>query len=216
MTACDQRRRFLHLAACRSLGAGGTLAGGLLLTGPAGAASAWRATSTTSTISTTDEGGAAGGTRLSDPPGARALAFTHTHTGERLRRVYAVGSRYLDDALAALDRLLRDHYSGQVGRIDPALFDQLHRLQQALGSRAPFEVISGFRAAATNERLRTTRGGGVARRSLHLDGRAIDIRLPDVPLADLRDAARSLRAGGVGFYPQERFVHLDTGPVRAW
>ena len=77
-------------------------------------------------------------------------------------------------------------------------------------------MISGYRCPATNTTLRNTRGGGVARRSLHMDGKAIDVRLPGVPLADLRDAALSLGMGGVGFYPREQFVHVDTGPVRRW
>jgi len=212
MTTCPQRRRLLHLGTRGALSATGLLAGGGLL-GP-GAARAAAPAEARDTVPVNRPAGPSGGPAVL--PDGRHLAFAHTHTGERLHLVFAIGAHYLDDALAALNRLLRDHYSGHVGRIDPALFDQLHRLQQLLGSAAPIEVISGFRSGATNERLRRTGGGGVARRSLHLDGRAIDIRLPDVPLADLRDAARSLRAGGVGFYPRERFVHLDTGPVRAW
>ncbi|MGE4376958.1 MAG: YcbK family protein, partial [Burkholderiaceae bacterium] len=80
----------------------------------------------------------------------------------------------------------------------------------------PFEVISGYRSPATNNTLRNTRGGGVAKHSLHMVGKAIDVRLPGVPLTELRDAALSLRQGGVGFYPSAQFVHLDTGPVRRW
>ncbi len=147
---------------------------------------------------------------------ARRLAFQHLHTGERLTVVYAEQDQYLPDALGALNRLLRDHYSGEVGTIAPALFDQPHRLQQLLGNAQPIQVISGYRAPSTNARLRETRGGGVARRSLHMDGRAIDVRLPGVELATLRDAALSLRAGGVGYYPRDQFVHLDNGPVRRW
>jgi uncharacterized protein YcbK (DUF882 family) len=149
-------------------------------------------------------------------PSARRLAFQHLHTGERLAVVYAEQDQYLPDALGALNRLLRDHYSGEVGTIAPALFDQLHRLQQLLGNAQPIQVISGYRAPSTNARLRETRGGGVARRSLHMDGRAIDVRIPGVPLGTLRDAALGLRAGGVGYYPREQFVHLDNGPVRRW
>jgi uncharacterized protein YcbK (DUF882 family) len=115
-----------------------------------------------------------------------------------------------------LNHFLRDHYTGEVGSMDPQLFDLLHRVRRALGSTAAFQVISGYRAPATNLRLRLTRGGGVARNSLHTEGRAIDVRLPGVALAELRDAALSLRAGGVGFYPREDFVHLDTGRVRHW
>jgi uncharacterized protein YcbK (DUF882 family) len=147
---------------------------------------------------------------------ARSLALLHTHTGEHIDLVYAIGEQYVPAAMAALNHFLRDHYSGEVGRIDPGVFDQLHQLQQRLDSRAAFEVISGYRCPATNARLRATRGGGVATNSLHLQGRAIDVRLAGTPLADLRDAALSLRGGGVGYYPRERFVHLDTGRVRTW
>jgi uncharacterized protein YcbK (DUF882 family) len=149
-------------------------------------------------------------------PAARDIALVHLHTRERIATVYAEGERYVAAALAGLNRFLRDHRSGDVGEMDPRLFDLLRRLRLELGSDRPFDVISGYRSPATNEHLRTTRGGGVSRRSLHMDGRAIDVRLPGVPLADLRDAARALRVGGVGFYPREDFVHLDTGPVRAW
>jgi uncharacterized protein YcbK (DUF882 family) len=146
----------------------------------------------------------------------RGLALAHTHTHERISLVYAQDEQYLPQALGALNRFLRDHYTGDVGVIDPRVFDQLHQVRQLLGSATPFEVISGYRCPATNTQLRSTRGGGVARNSLHMEGRAIDVRLPGVPLAELRDAARSLQAGGVGYYPGEQFVHLDTGRVRHW
>jgi len=148
--------------------------------------------------------------------GDRALALAHTHTGEQLQLVYAHDDRYLPDALGSLNHFLRDHYTGDVGVIDPQLFDLLHQVRRVLGSGGTFEVISGFRCADTNNRLRLSRGGGVAQHSLHMDGRAIDVRLRDVALADLRDAALSLRGGGVGFYPREQFVHIDTGRVRRW
>lgn len=148
--------------------------------------------------------------------GQRLLAMAHTHTGETLELAYAQGPLYLPEALGTLNHFLRDHYSGEVGRIDPRLFDLLHRLRLALGSNAEYEVISGYRCPATNQRLRSSRGGGVARRSLHMDGQAIDLRLRGTALGDLRDAALSLRGGGVGFYPRDRFVHLDTGRVRRW
>ncbi|HSN31208.1 MAG TPA: DUF882 domain-containing protein, partial [Ideonella sp.] len=123
--------------------------------------------------------------------------------------------RYLPDALAAVDRLLRDFRSGEVAAIDPALLDLLHALAMTTGAQGPFEVISGFRSPATNEMLRH-RSSGVASGSLHMLGQAIDIRVAGVPLAGLRNAALSLRAGGVGFYPASDFVHVDTGRVRAW
>jgi len=146
---------------------------------------------------------------------ARRLTFLHTHTGERLSVVYAYGDRRVPDALAALDWLLRDFRNDAQHRIDPALFDHLHTLHRATGSRAAFEIISGYRSPQTNAMLHR-KSDGVAARSLHLVGQAIDVRLADVPLADLRDAALSLRAGGVGFYPTSNFVHLDTGRVRRW
>jgi uncharacterized protein YcbK (DUF882 family) len=147
---------------------------------------------------------------------SRSLVMVHTHTRERIDVVYAVGDHYVPHALGLLNRFLRDHYSGEVGTIDPRVFDLLHRAQRELSSAQAFEVISGYRCAATNGRLRDTRGGGVAKHSLHMEGRAIDVRLPGTALADLRDAALSLRGGGVGYYPREQFVHLDTGRLRSW
>jgi len=147
---------------------------------------------------------------------ARELSMVHTHTHEQIETVYAVADAYVPDALTSLNRFLRDHYTGDIGRIDPRLFDLLHQIRLLASGTRPFEVISGYRCAATNQTLRTTRGGGVARASLHMEGRAIDVRLPGVALADLRDAALSLQAGGVGYYPDQQFVHIDTGRVRRW
>ena len=155
-------------------------------------------------------------TAFASSAGERSLAFDHTHTREKLSLVYAAGGEYVAQALAKLNHLLRDHYSGDVGVIDPQLFDLLHRVRTELGAREPFQVISGYRCPVTNDKLRNARCGGVATRSLHMDGKAIDIRIPGVPLAELRDAALSLRAGGVGYYPREQFVHVDTGRVRTW
>lgn len=148
----------------------------------------------------------------------RSLAFRHTHTREHISLVYAADGDYLPDALSLLNRFMRDHYSGTVGQMDPQLFDVLHKIRLALRSQSlpAYEVISGYRCPDTNNKLRTTRGGGVAKRSLHMEGKAIDVRLPGVPLAELRDAATALRAGGVGYYPGEQFVHIDTGRVRTW
>lgn len=146
----------------------------------------------------------------------RGLALVHTHTHEKIDLMYADGQDFLPAALGSLNRFLRDHYSGDIGLMDPQLYELLHGTQQLLGSKGAFEVISAYRCPATNANLRQTRSGGVARHSLHMEGRAIDVRLPGVPLADLREAALSLRGGGVGFYPGEQFVHLDTGRVRSW
>jgi len=143
------------------------------------------------------------------------LAFLNTHTGERLDVVYAEQGRYQDDALAAIDRLLRDHRTGEVASIDRTLLDALARLRASLETEQPFHVISGYRSPATNARLAAA-SSGVARRSLHLEGRAIDIRLPGRSLEQVRRAAVSLQAGGVGYYRSSDFVHLDTGRVRTW
>jgi uncharacterized protein YcbK (DUF882 family) len=145
----------------------------------------------------------------------RIVSFRHTHTGESLSLAYAHGDTYLPEALARVDWFLRDFRNGESRPIDPQLLDRLNLLSELTGTRAPFEVISGYRSPATNAALQR-RGAGVASGSLHLEGRAIDVRLADVALADLRDAATSLRVGGVGFYPESRFVHLDTGRMRRW
>ena len=146
---------------------------------------------------------------------ARALSFEHSHTGERLALTYAVGDAYVPRALQAVAHFLRDFRNGETHAIDPRLLDQLHALATATATKAPFEVISGYRSPMTNRRLREL-GHGVAANSLHLTGQAIDIRLRDIALAELRDAALSFRAGGVGYYPTSDFVHIDTGPVRWW
>ena len=146
----------------------------------------------------------------------RVLTFAHLHTAERLTVQYSDGLRYLPDALGAINHLLRDFRTGAEHAIDPRLLDLLHALHGVTGSTRPFEIISGYRSPQTNTMLRRTGSGGVASGSLHMRGQAIDLRLPDVPLAFLRDAALSLRRGGVGYYPSSNFVHVDTGRVRRW
>ena len=145
----------------------------------------------------------------------RALRFDNLHTNEKLSVEYFAADRYLPDALSAVNHLLRDFRTGDVGTIDPALLDLLHGVAAMTGSKRAFDVISGYRSPATNETLRQS-SNGVASGSLHLRGQAIDIRLADVPLATLRDAARSMRSGGVGYYAASDFVHVDTGRVRYW
>lgn len=145
----------------------------------------------------------------------RVLRLDNLHTGEKLAVEYFSAGRYLDDGLTAVNHVLRDFRSGDVGAIDATLLDLLHGLATLTGSQHPFQVISGYRSPATNAALRE-RSSGVASTSLHMRGQAIDIRLPDVPLATLRQAALSLQAGGVGYYAASNFVHVDTGRVRAW
>jgi uncharacterized protein YcbK (DUF882 family) len=145
----------------------------------------------------------------------RTLSFLHTHTGEATRVVYWADGAYVDEGLAQIDRVLRDHYSGEVHEIAPDLLDLLHALSEQLESSGPFHVISGYRSPNTNARL-AAHSGGVARRSLHMAGQAIDIRLPGRALPALRDAALALRRGGVGYYAASDFVHVDVGRVRRW
>lgn len=139
----------------------------------------------------------------------------HTHTGESLRATYYQDSCYQSDCLARVNYLLRDFRTGDVHRIDPALLDILFDVQSMAGCDAPFEVISGYRSPATNAMLHS-RSEGVAVHSMHLEGRAIDVRLRGFPTHNLAALARTLARGGVGFYPQSDFVHIDTGPVRTW
>ena len=152
---------------------------------------------------------------LAELKNAKTLTLEHTHTGERLAITYAVGDDYVPASLKKVNQFLRDHYSGTVGRMDPELLDLLYDIKQECGVEEPFQVISGYRCPSTNRKLRK-RSRGVARKSLHMEGRAIDVRLPGVPLAVLRDAAVSLKAGGVGYYAGQQFIHIDTGGVRQW
>jgi uncharacterized protein YcbK (DUF882 family) len=145
----------------------------------------------------------------------RSLGFLNIHTGERLSAVYWADGGYLPDALAEIDQLLRDYRTGEVKPIDRNLLDLLHLLRSKLDSSAPFHVISGYRSPTTNKML-AKRSGGVARKSLHMRGMAIDMNLPGRDLAALHRAARSLQLGGVGYYPKPGFVHLDVGRVRYW
>lgn len=148
-------------------------------------------------------------------PAVRTLAFDNLHTGERAKIAYWADGEYLPDALKQVNFILRDFRNGEIHPIDPKLLDLLNQLHFRLESAEPFEVISGYRSAATNAMLRSE-GHGTATKSLHVQGQAIDIRLADRKLTDLHTAAVSLRAGGVGFYPSSDFVHVDVGRVRYW
>ncbi|MEX1206829.1 MAG: DUF882 domain-containing protein [Dongiaceae bacterium] len=147
--------------------------------------------------------------------GQRSLSFRHLHTGERLTATYWADGTYVGEALARIDRLLRDFRTDEVKAIDPRLLDLLNLLGRKMDSRTPFEVISGYRSPATNATLAAA-GHGVATKSLHLRGMAIDVRLPGRRLKDLHRAALALRGGGVGYYPATDFVHVDVGRVRSW
>jgi uncharacterized protein YcbK (DUF882 family) len=146
---------------------------------------------------------------------AHRLSFYHIHTGEKLAVTYREHGELVPQALAAVNHYLRDFRNEQTHDIDVGLLDRLHALFTAFDERGNFEVISGYRSPQTNAALRhvTT---GVAERSLHIEGRAIDVRLTSAKTAALRDAALALKAGGVGYYPDSNFVHIDTGNIRSW
>ncbi len=146
---------------------------------------------------------------------ARTLSFLHTHTGERLSVDYFQDGRYQPEGLEQVNHLLRDFRNDEVHRIDPALLDTLFDLQSLTQTDTVFEVISGYRSPATNAMLRRSTEG-VAVHSMHLEGRAIDVRLERFSTATLARLARSMGRGGVGFYATSDFVHVDTGRVRSW
>lgn len=148
----------------------------------------------------------------------RSLSFFHTHTSERLTTAYCTAGEYVAAELTGINHLLRDFRVDEIKPIDPQLLDLLYELTTRLGADQPFHVISGYRSPQTNAMLHE-RGGahsGVATHSLHMEGKAIDIRVPGIRLEHLRDTAKALRVGGVGYYPESNFVHVDTGRVRYW
>jgi len=145
----------------------------------------------------------------------KTLALQNTTTGDSLNVTYFEKGRYLPDALHEINHLYRDHLTDEVHPVDTALLDQLHDLQATLGTKKPIHVICGYRSPFTNAHLRRN-SRGVARNSLHMQGRAIDIRIAGVESRMIRDAALSMARGGVGYYPGSNFVHLDTGDFRTW
>ncbi len=149
------------------------------------------------------------------PVQTREISLLNTHTGDKFAGAYVDKGMFVPDALAQINRVMRDHRTNEVHTIDPALLDLLSDLNGVLEAKAPFQIISGYRSPTTNAKLRDA-SEGVATRSLHMDGKAIDIRVKGVECADLRDAALTMKRGGVGFYPASDFVHVDTGRVRRW
>ena len=145
----------------------------------------------------------------------RSLAFYNTHTGESIRTVYWAEGGYIPQALAEINRVLRDHRTNAVRNMSPALLDFLYRINNAIDATQPFHIISGYRSPATNAML-AARSGGVARHSMHLDGMATDIRVPGRELDRIRRAALMLQGGGVGYSPASDFVHVDVGRIRQW
>jgi len=145
----------------------------------------------------------------------RELSFYNTHTGEKLSATFWSDGNYLDDGIEQISWLLRDHRAGSASSIDPKLLDLLHQLQTKVEHQGEFHVISGYRSPVTNDML-NKRSSGVAKRSYHMLGQAIDVRLPGFDTPQLHKAAKSLKGGGVGYYASSDFVHLDVGRVRYW
>ena len=145
----------------------------------------------------------------------RELSFYNTHTGEKLSATYWSDGKYLDDGVEEISWILRDHRAGIASPVDQKLLDLLHQLQAKVEHQGQFHVISGYRSPATNNML-NKRSSGVAKRSYHMLGKAIDVRLPGFETSQLHKAAISLKGGGVGYYSSSNFVHLDIGRVRYW
>lgn len=147
----------------------------------------------------------------------RSLALDNLHTGEKLSVTYWADGNYLPDALSEVNTVMRDFRNGEIHPIAPGLLDLLALLRSRMETGEAFKIISGYRSPATNAMLRGTHEhSGVASQSLHMQGMAIDVRLDGRPLTALRDTALALRSGGVGYYPESDFVHVDVGRVRRW
>lgn len=147
------------------------------------------------------------------PP--RSLHLYNIHTGESVNTVFWADGQYLDDETQQLDRLMRDHRANESIAMQHRLYEQMHQLQSLFNSKLPMNIISAYRSPDTNARLRRL-SSGVASRSLHTQGKAVDIRIPGVSHRELHRAALAMSCGGVGYYPESGFIHLDTGRVRSW
>jgi len=148
-------------------------------------------------------------------PAERKLSLYNTHTGESVSRVFWAEGQFVPDALQDINKVLRDHRNNAVAAIDPQLLLLLEQVNGKMASNQPLHIISGYRSPESNAFLQANTTG-VAKHSMHMDGKAIDIRMPGRNLAQLRKAAMSLRGGGVGYYPDSQFVHMDTGRLRSW
>ncbi|RTR39799.1 DUF882 domain-containing protein [Shewanella canadensis] len=147
--------------------------------------------------------------------GVRSLGFRNLHTGERGQGSYWIDGNYQSGILSDFSHILRDHRRNESAPMDKRLYDLLFKLKESLNVDQDFNVISGYRSPKTNAML-ASKSNGVAKKSYHMKGMAMDIVIPDVKLSHLREAAIELKLGGVGYYPQSGFVHVDTGPVRTW
>ena len=149
-------------------------------------------------------------------PVERFVELFNTHTSETFSAVFKKGAEFDAVALTRFNKVLRDHRNGQVHEIDPRLFDQLHDLALAAKCEPRFEIISGYRSPESNNKMSARPGSGVAKKSLHMQGRALDLRLKHCSCSDLRDLALAAKQGGVGYYRRSDFVHIDTGTFRTW
>lgn len=147
----------------------------------------------------------------------RTLSVRQMHTGDRVTVTFRRNGRYDRDALRQLDWIMRDWRRDESREMDPRLYDTLWEVHRSARSQQPLHVVSAYRSPQTNEMLRR-RSRGVARSSQHIEGKATDFYLPDVPSSRLREIGIRLQRGGVGFYPRANtpFVHIDVGSVRHW
>lgn len=148
-------------------------------------------------------------------PFEKKLSLYNIHTGESLETVYSSRGERLLGSLSDINRIMRDHRSGEVESIDTELLDTLYLLSERMKNQNAFHIISAYRSPETNNMLRKS-SSGVAKKSMHMLGKAVDVRLPGSNLEELRDSALQLKRGGVGYYPESDFIHLDVGPYRYW
>jgi uncharacterized protein YcbK (DUF882 family) len=146
---------------------------------------------------------------------ARSLMLDNVHTGEHLEAVYWADGSYVPEALRRINWLLRDHHTDEVHEIETPLIELMARLHERLSTGEPFQILSAYRSPATNAMLAATMEG-VAGNSLHIQGMAVDIRVPGRALVKVHRAAVAMQAGGVGYYPRSDFVHVDAGRIRYW
>ena len=150
-----------------------------------------------------------------DVPYKKSLSLYNIHTGENINTTFWADGSYIPEALSQMNHLLRDYRTGTATEMDIELFDLLYSIRTNLDSTKPFNVISGYRSPTTNAML-NGHSSGVAKKSLHMQGKAMDINLPGRDLSELKKIAINLRQGGVGYYPTSDFVHVDVGSVRYW
>jgi uncharacterized protein YcbK (DUF882 family) len=150
------------------------------------------------------------------PVEERHLQFFNTHTRETVKAVYKRGENFVPEALEAFKKVARDHRNGEMHEMDPRLFDQLYDLARAAQLEPHYEIISGYRSPASNNQMSARPGSGVSKKSLHMQGRAMDVRLKGCGTARLRDLALAAKRGGVGYYEKSDFIHIDTGSFRTW